>query len=144
MLQQILKDLYVEPEVLAELDEEQKQILFVKMREEQVRRWKDREEHFDQEVPNNAQKLPKKQTGKKVDFLLGKDGSEWVWVMGEHKNDLSIDEILEQEGQKKALALAEKETEALRQNEEEELKRKIKEEKKRNQEQNERLERELK
>ena len=46
-----------------------------------------------------------------MDFLVGRDGREWVWVMGEHKNDKSIEEMIEIEIQERALKLAEKEIE---------------------------------
>ena len=52
--------------------------------------------------------------GKHIGFLLGADKKEWVWVMGEHKADKSIELILEEEAQEKARLLAEQEAEELR------------------------------
>ncbi|XP_030835728.1 SH2 domain-containing protein 4A isoform X2 [Strongylocentrotus purpuratus] len=105
MLQQILKDMYIDPELLAELSEHQKELLYVKMREEQVRRYKNREE---EEKKTPPKKVPKK-GNKKVVWLQGRDGCEWVWVMGHHKNDRTIEQILERENKEKARLLAEKE-----------------------------------
>ncbi|XP_026535679.1 SH2 domain-containing protein 4A [Notechis scutatus] len=86
MLKQILSDMYVDPELLAELSEEQKQILFFKMRQEQVRRWKEREA-----VATTPKPVLKKDHGKSVQWKLGADGDIWVWVMGEHRLDKPYD-----------------------------------------------------
>jgi SH2 domain-containing protein 4A len=51
---------------------------------------------------------------KTVDFKLGDDGNPWTWVMGEHPNDKTIEQILEEEEQQRAIKLAEKEAEELR------------------------------
>ncbi|XP_048093685.1 uncharacterized protein zgc:100829 isoform X2 [Alosa alosa] len=81
MLQQILKDMYIEPELLEALSEEQKKTLFTKMRQEQVRRWNEREEKMEGEEAHR----PKAKTGqsKSVSWLLGRDGDVQVFVIGE-------------------------------------------------------------
>lgn len=116
MLQQILRDMYIEPQLLAELDEEQRHILFCKMREEQVRRWEQREK--DTNGLANKATLSKKPGCKRVDFLLGDDGEPWTWVMGEHPEDPSIEEIVERETKDRARRLAANEALQLRNQEE--------------------------
>lgn len=101
--------MYVDPEILAELDDQQKQTLFCKMREEQVRRWKVWNDKLGDDIPK-----PKSNKKKSVSFLHGEDGEPWVWVMGEHKDDKTIDEILNEEARDKARQIAEQETEQLR------------------------------
>lgn len=108
MLQQILRDLYVDPEILAELDEQQKQTLFCKMREEQVRRWKVWDQNHPVQYKNSGDDR------KTVSFMKGIDGEPWVWVMGEHEDDKSIEEILKEEAIERARRMAERETEELR------------------------------
>ena len=48
-----------------------------------------------------------------IGWLLGTDGYEWVWVMGDHEKDKPIEQILEEEAIQKAKLLAEKEAEEL-------------------------------
>ncbi|XP_049876374.1 SH2 domain-containing protein 4B-like [Pectinophora gossypiella] len=119
MLQQILRDMWVDPEILAELDETQKQTLFCKMREEQVRRW----QAWDQKISKEESDEPKftKNGKKQVQFLKGEDGEPWVWVMGEHKDDKSIETILAEEARQRALAQARQEAHQLRKSVEKEL-----------------------
>lgn len=100
----------MDPKILAELDEQQKQTLFCRMREEQVRRWKD----WDQKLGDHPPNIRTTRNSKKVSFLKGSDGEPWVWVMGEHEDDKTIEEILKEEAIEKARQLAEKEQEELR------------------------------
>ncbi|XP_065131436.2 uncharacterized protein [Paramisgurnus dabryanus] len=83
MLQQILADMYIDPDVLEALNEEQKKILFFKMREEQVRRWKEREEKDGKEGVKKEKLRQKKGPCKTVSWLLGSDGDVHVCFIGE-------------------------------------------------------------
>ncbi|XP_028323435.1 SH2 domain-containing protein 4A [Gouania willdenowi] len=80
MLQQILKDMYIDPDVLNALNEDQKKTLFLKMRQEQVRRWKEREDKLELEECGTK---PRKANSKSVNWLLGRDGDVAVVVIGE-------------------------------------------------------------
>ncbi|XP_064874527.1 SH2 domain-containing protein 4A-like [Oncorhynchus nerka] len=83
MLAQILQEMWVDPEVLEALSEDQKRILFLKMREEQVRRWKEREEKDERERRTREHARSKKGHSKSVHWLLGRDGDVSVSVIGE-------------------------------------------------------------
>ncbi|KFP42900.1 SH2 domain-containing protein 4A [Chlamydotis macqueenii] len=104
MLKQILSDMYIDPDLLAELSEEQKQILFFKMRQEQIRRWEEREAAVD----NASAKKPlvRKANRKSVTWKLGADNDVWVWVMGEHPSDKSYVAICEEIQAERAKRLA--------------------------------------
>uniref|UniRef100_A0A2C9LWB2 SH2 domain-containing protein n=1 Tax=Biomphalaria glabrata TaxID=6526 RepID=A0A2C9LWB2_BIOGL len=149
MLQQILDQMYIDPELMAELSEDQKQILFYKMRQEQIRRWKTHEEQMEAEDKNPTHKqvfvLVATLTGKKkVQFMKARDGGDWVWVMGEHPNDKSIEQILQEEALLTAAKLAEAEAKVLREKEEAELQKRLEEERQRLQKEKEERENEMK
>lgn len=51
---------------------------------------------------------------KKVQWMLDASGEPWTWIMGEHKDDKTIDQIIEEEAREAARVQAEQETEQLR------------------------------
>ncbi|KAM6149852.1 SH2 domain-containing protein 4A isoform 2-T2 [Erethizon dorsatum] len=114
MLRQILSEMYIDPELLAELSEEQKQILFFKMREEQIRRWKEREAAMERKESLPVKSRPKKENGKSVHWKLGADKEVWVWVMGEHHLDKPYDVLCSEIIAEREQLRAEKEAEELR------------------------------
>ncbi|XP_044161043.1 SH2 domain-containing protein 4A isoform X2 [Bufo gargarizans] len=121
MLKQILADMYIDPDLLAELSEEQKQILFFKMREEQVRRWKEKEATCEQNDKLYQSHKSKKNSQKTVHWKFGSDQEVWVWVMGEHSKDKPYDVICDEIIEERARKQAEREAEERRKVQEEEL-----------------------
>ncbi|KAK6749419.1 hypothetical protein RB195_001807 [Necator americanus] len=97
ILSEILSTGHVDKELLDALDDAQKQLLFCQMRAEQVRKWQANEERLEREG------APKKTANKRgIKWLTGADGEVWVWVMGDHPLDKSIEEILEEEARQEA------------------------------------------
>ncbi|XP_054482001.1 uncharacterized protein zgc:100829 [Anoplopoma fimbria] len=103
MLQQILTDMYIDPDVLNALNEDQKKTLFLKMRQEQVRRWTEREEREAGDA-ERKRTTPKKANSKSVSWLLGRDGDVAVIVIGE-VDELSSKFICSGFGEKKTPSL---------------------------------------
>ncbi|XP_053368046.1 SH2 domain-containing protein 4B isoform X2 [Clarias gariepinus] len=117
MMQQILQDMYIEPDLLRELNEEQKQILFYKIREEQVRRWNERE--------SRDPSLNVRKKSKGIQWLLGSDGEVWVWVMGEAQGDKIYSDIVEKLMEEKARKQAQREAQELWRMKEAEIEKKF-------------------
>jgi len=46
--------------------------------------------------------------------MLDVNGEPWTWIMGEHKDDKTIEQIIEEEAREAARVQAEHETEQLR------------------------------
>nr|XP_030718632.1 SH2 domain-containing protein 4B isoform X3 [Globicephala melas] len=126
MLQQILHDMYIDPELLAELSDVQKHILFYKMREEQLRRWREREawEALAQFEGLRPPKV-KRASDKHIQWLLGADGEVWVWVMGEGPGDKPYEEISEELIAERARLQAQREAEELWRQKEAEITKKF-------------------
>lgn len=125
--------MYVDPEILSGLDEYQKQTLFCKMREEQIRRWRIREQHENgttttatKTTTTTATLTPKKSTpnkkNKNVSFREDDEGEPWVVVIepaiytdsDSDDSDLSIKKPGHEEAKQRARELAEIETKELR------------------------------
>lgn len=123
MLRQILNDMYVDPEILSGLDEYQKQTLFCKMREEQIRRWRIREQENDNgtTILQRKKSTPNKKN-KNVSFREDDEGEPWVIVIepaiytdsDSDDSDLSMKKPGHEEAKQRARELAEIETKELR------------------------------
>ncbi|XP_049646660.1 SH2 domain-containing protein 4B isoform X2 [Suncus etruscus] len=130
MLHQILQDMYIDPELLAELSDVQKHILFYKMRQEQLRRWREREmwealEQTDGLRPPKVKRGMWAASAKHIQWLLGADGEVWVWIMGEGPGDKPYEEISEELIAERARLQAQKEAEELWRKKEAEITKKF-------------------
>ncbi|XP_016106716.1 SH2 domain-containing protein 4B-like [Sinocyclocheilus grahami] len=123
MMQQILRDMFVDPELLAELNEEQRQILFYKIRQEQVRRWTERDsQEGSWERPLTEER---DENRKSIQWLQGRDGEVWVWVMGDAPGDKPYQMIVKELMEERARRQAQLEAQELWRKKEEEIKQKF-------------------
>lgn len=121
MLRQILNDMYVDPIILSGLDEYQKQTLFCKMREEQIRRWRVREQENESQPTPPKKPTPNKKN-KNVSFREDNEGEPWVVIIepaafddsDSDDSDLSMKKPGHEEEKQKARELAEIETKEIR------------------------------
>uniref|UniRef100_A0AAY5K8B0 SH2 domain-containing protein n=1 Tax=Esox lucius TaxID=8010 RepID=A0AAY5K8B0_ESOLU len=110
MMKQILRDMYIDPAILAELNEEQKQIL----------RWHEREKQ-----ENQDQVIRKKDSRRSIQWLKGRDGDVWVWVMGDTPGDKSYEDIIKELMAEKARRQAQQEAQELWRAKEAEIEKKF-------------------
>ncbi|XP_035610403.1 SH2 domain-containing protein 4B [Oncorhynchus keta] len=128
MMQQILRDMYIDPDLLAELNEEQKHILFYKIRQEQVRRWDERENQENQENQDQGKKGESGCTllsSRSIQWLQGCDGDVWVWVMGDAPGDKPYEDIIKELMGEKARRQAQQEAKELWRTKEAEIEEKF-------------------
>ncbi|XP_042637675.1 SH2 domain-containing protein 4B [Orycteropus afer afer] len=127
MLKQIVHDTYIDTELLAELSDVQKHILFYKVREEQLRRWQELEaqEALAQAEDCRPSKTKRAASDKHIQWLLGADGEVWVWIMGEGPGDKPYEEIAKELITERARLQAQREAEELWRQKEAEITKKF-------------------
>ncbi|XP_023620293.1 SH2 domain-containing protein 4B [Myotis lucifugus] len=115
MLQQILHDMYIDPELLAELSGRSRQ-----------REWEGEMAMDLHSGPCLSGILFVDDTSDKhIQWLLGEDGEVWVWIMGEGPGDKPYEEISEELIAEKARLQAQREAEELWRQKEAEITKKF-------------------
>eukprot|EP00049_Salpingoeca_infusionum_P027691 m.33778 g.33778 ORF g.33778 m.33778 type:complete len:460 (+) comp9671_c0_seq2:410-1789(+) len=108
LLDQILKDMWIDPELLEELSKEQKEVLFHKMREEQIRRWSSRQLTLVSELSAKPKTPARLQFAQKA--LIWEDGDndkravEAAARLAAIEKQREVEEMAEDERQAKLLA----------------------------------------
>uniref|UniRef100_A0AAF5DN42 SH2 domain-containing protein n=2 Tax=Strongyloides stercoralis TaxID=6248 RepID=A0AAF5DN42_STRER len=90
VLQDILDKMYVEPELLAGLNDIDKQRLFKQMREEQVRRYNENEILYEKLIREGV--IKKDPSSKRVQWKNREDGDVYTYIFGEDEPERKLHE----------------------------------------------------